>query len=150
MNRSATSDSRIIRIMQPAIARFLIAIWAVVAMPTLCMGGRLVHACADTSHTGHACEEGEDATVPHDEKHNDGGKHESSCSADPCSQVMKSDDDVTAEVVSSAGETGTPDCPDLQLHDRHLAFSVVAQDRPPDSHHLKGRPYPDRDLPLLI
>lgn len=139
----------ILDMMRYAMAHLLIALWAVVALPTLCMGGWLGHACAPVSPAGHECEHNEDTSLPHEEKHDDDCKHESDCPADPCSQVVKTDDDDVTDVTPYVYPSITL-CLDLRLQNQDPALIHITQARPPDAHHRMGRPFPDRALPLLM
>lgn len=127
-----------------------IAIWAVAVTPALCMGGWLGHPCSHTSHSGHAHEEAGEAALPFEEHHGDECTHESGCSADPCSQLVRPDDDLVLQTVFVADQQVLGTSHDSRQLTSLFSSNSHAPGAPPNSHHLKGRPFPDRDIPLLI
>lgn len=126
-----------------------VTLWAVAVGPTLCMGGWLGHPCARDSHETHACEKSEEASLPPDEDHRHDCQHENNCSADPCSELVRFDEDWSQDGVADL-------CPiTLAILDDAIQSALCPLDMervrpPPNSHHVKGRPFPDRDIPLLI
>ena len=133
-------------------AMVLVAGWAIVAMPTLCVGGWLEHACAHISSEGHACGPAEPqyAALPSGEEHDHNCGHESACHADPCSQIVKPEDDWSSQVMFVVDPLAAVLYHDAEWAIRSLSEQVDPHGIPPNGHHVKGCPFPDEDIPLLL
>lgn len=143
----------------------LVAVWAILLGPTLCVGGWLDHPCAQVCPEAEAggaqaccpCESNREREGGHEGRDGHGreGKqdgrcaHEGNCLADPCSKVARPENE--SDLASDLhGTLPVPVWPEWATFGRPSPFPTCGIDRPPNGHHLSGRPYPDRDLPLLI
>ncbi len=87
--------------------------WALVAVPSLCTSGWLLHPCACEHSTEH----------DHEHENLDGCGHESECSADPCELVVTRLDDEVLTLIDSNAIDFLPVPPIEELADytaRHL------------------------------
>jgi hypothetical protein len=126
----------------------LVALWAVVVSPTLCVGGWLNHPCAHKEPENHSCEESDGAVGPPSESHKHDCTHEDNCLADPCSPLVRPHDDHSYVVLADPNPSVIGD-DDHPARKASCHPSNIEVRPPPNSHHTKGRPFADRDIPLL-
>lgn len=114
----------IMRLKYAYVTPLTVAAWAVLAAPTLCLGGELVHPC-----------------VPHE---SDGCQHEASCFDDPCLPLLvRSGTNLDAGQVPVDGAGPNPG--PFEFSTQQLAAPVQVPSRP--NHNLAIAP---SDRPFLI
>lgn len=107
-------------------ATVLTAVWALLALPALCVGGVIVHPCdcAATSGCG----------------------HEAACWTDPCNTITVRTEQQGDIGMPAPGAASVPVCWTVDLQVFAEAFRVDASESPP----CENLPYPRSDIPLLI
>lgn len=118
----------------------LLVSWSLVLAPALCLAGVLKHDC-----------EGMCPEPAREAAHHDGASscgHEADCQGDPCSSLVTPGRDPNPQDCVLAAAAVNCDVPGL-LSDSAV-FPILAAQWAAGSHHLSGRPFADRGLPLLI
>lgn len=124
----------------------IVASWALLALPLICTGGYLTHACecvveteADCCTDACGCGEGADESC----------NHETECGQDPCGADVITRHDDASTAMSQALAQSVVLVATVQAET--LGLSPDATVSPPRRHAAgKQLPFPESDLPLLI
>ena len=114
--------------------------WSLVLAPMFCLAGVLKHDCDGL------CPEASGETSQHDGGSSCG--HEAECHADPCSNLVAPARNSAPVEYVPVGATATCDIP--ASWSVSVVFPILTAERSFSLHHLSGRPFADRGLPLLI